>query len=93
VHHGGAGTTLAAARAGTPQVVVPMFSDQPYWASRVRALGIGTSIPFAELNSELLRSALHDATRPVTAERAAEVARKITLDGAAVAARRLVDRH
>src|SRR5262249_47067348 len=32
VHHGGAGTTLAAARAGAPQVLVPMFSDQPFWA-------------------------------------------------------------
>ena len=30
VHHSGAGTTAAAARAGAPQVVVPMFSDQFY---------------------------------------------------------------
>ena len=91
VHHGGAGTTLAAARAGAPQVVVPMFGDQPYWGSRVRALGIGTSIPFAELTTELLTSALRDACAPAIAKRAAMVASQIVVDGAAIAARRLVD--
>jgi vancomycin aglycone glucosyltransferase len=90
VHHGGAGTTLAAARAGAPQVVVPMFGDQPYWASRVRALGIGTSISFAELTTELLTSALHDTCEPAIAKRAAVVASQIVVDGATIAARRLV---
>jgi vancomycin aglycone glucosyltransferase len=41
VHHGGAGTTTMAARAGVPQVLVPHLLDQFYWASRVSALGIG----------------------------------------------------
>jgi len=41
VHHGGAGTTTAAARAGIPQVVVPHILDQFYWAHRVEALGLG----------------------------------------------------
>ncbi|HEY1921074.1 MAG TPA: glycosyltransferase [Streptosporangiaceae bacterium] len=43
VHHGGAGTTTAAALAGVPQVVIPQAYDQPYWAQRVTELGIGTS--------------------------------------------------
>ncbi|TIN04366.1 MAG: glycosyltransferase family 1 protein, partial [Mesorhizobium sp.] len=34
MHHGGAGTTVAAARAGAPQLVVPQIGDQPYWARR-----------------------------------------------------------
>ena len=34
VHHGGAGTTTAAARAGVAQVAVPMFGDQFYWGRR-----------------------------------------------------------
>jgi UDP:flavonoid glycosyltransferase YjiC (YdhE family) len=29
VHHGGAGTTAAALRAGVPSVVVPFMADQP----------------------------------------------------------------
>lgn len=41
VHHGGAGTTGAALRAGVPSVVVPLFADQPFWGERVRALGVG----------------------------------------------------
>jgi len=90
VHHGGAGTTLTAARAGAPQVVVPMFSDQPFWASRVRELGIGTSVPIAELTTDRLASALHDALEPAIAERAGSIAGQIVVDGAAVAARRLV---
>lgn len=44
VHHGGAGTTYAAARAGTPQVIIPMFSDQFYRGWRVCALQIGRTL-------------------------------------------------
>ena len=43
VHHGGAGTTATAARAGAAQVVVPQIADQPYWAGRVAELGIGAA--------------------------------------------------
>jgi vancomycin aglycone glucosyltransferase len=41
VHHGGAGTTTTAARAGRPQVIVPHVLDQFHWAARVQRLGIG----------------------------------------------------
>jgi len=41
VHHGGAGTTTAAARAGVPQVLLPHILDQYYWAHRVAVLGLG----------------------------------------------------
>jgi sterol 3beta-glucosyltransferase len=41
VHHGGAGTTTTAARAGVPQILVPHLLDQHYWAQRVQLLGIG----------------------------------------------------
>jgi len=90
VHHGGAGTTLAAALAGTPQVIVPMFSDQPFWASRVRELGIGTSVPFGELSVDRLAYALNDACKPAVRERARSIAAEIVVDGASVAAERLV---
>lgn len=40
IHHGGAGTTHAAARAGVPQVVMPYLLDQYYWAHRVRLVGV-----------------------------------------------------
>ena len=41
VHHGGAGTTGAGLRAGKPTVVCPFFGDQPFWGTRVAALGLG----------------------------------------------------
>ena len=41
VHHGGAGTTTTAARAGRPQIIVPHVLDQFHWAGRVQRLGIG----------------------------------------------------
>jgi UDP:flavonoid glycosyltransferase YjiC (YdhE family) len=41
VHHGGAGTTAAAARAGVPQMILPHLLDQYYWAHRIEVLGLG----------------------------------------------------
>ncbi|AZO70509.1 MULTISPECIES: glycosyltransferase [unclassified Mesorhizobium] len=91
IHHGGAGTTVAAARAGAPQVVVPQIGDQPYWARRVAELGIGAAhdgpVPTAESLSEGLETAL----APETRVRANAVARLIRADGAEVAAKLLVE--
>lgn len=89
VHHGGAGTTAATARAAVPQVVAPMFSDQFYWASRVRALGIGTSV-VGVLTPEALASALRSALSPAVAERARAIAQELRPDGARLAMRALI---
>jgi sterol 3beta-glucosyltransferase len=40
VHHGGAGTTAAAIRAGRPQVICPFVADQPFWGRRMQQLGV-----------------------------------------------------
>jgi len=45
VHHGGAGTTQTALRAGVPSVIVPHLADQFFWASRVAKLGAGLEAP------------------------------------------------
>jgi hypothetical protein len=44
VHHGGIGTCAQAMRAGIPQLITPVFFDQPDNAARVSALGVGWSI-------------------------------------------------
>jgi UDP:flavonoid glycosyltransferase YjiC (YdhE family) len=41
IGHGGFGTTLGALLAGVPQVVVPLFADQPVNAERLAATGAG----------------------------------------------------
>ena len=91
VHHGGAGTTTTAARAGAPQVVVPQMVDQPYWAGRVAALGIGTAHDGPAPTTESLSAALAAALAPQTRARASAVAGAIRSDGTTVAATLLVD--
>ncbi|MFJ3161373.1 glycosyltransferase [Streptomyces kanasensis] len=91
VHHGGAGTTTTAARAGTPQVVVPQLADQPYWAARVAELGIGVAHDGPVPTYESLTAALKTALDPETAARAKAVAGTVRTDGAMVAARLLLD--
>ncbi|MFF4382756.1 glycosyltransferase [Kitasatospora sp. NPDC001547] len=90
VHHGGAGTTTTAARAGVPQVLVPQIVDQPYWASRVAALGIGVAHDGPTPTTESLTAALREALAPATRERAAALAAGVRTDGAAVAAKLLL---
>jgi vancomycin aglycone glucosyltransferase len=90
VHHGGAGTTTAAARAGSPQVVVPQIMDQPYWASRVRDLGIGSAHGGPTPTAESLSSALESALNPGARARALAVADTILGDGAMRAAKLLL---
>ncbi|MEU0570997.1 glycosyltransferase [Nonomuraea sp. NPDC005983] len=77
VHHGGAGTTTAAGRAGAPQVVIPQHYDQHYWAQRVRLLGIGAAHPPADS----LATALSHALQPDVAARAQVVAAEVRTDG------------
>jgi sterol 3beta-glucosyltransferase len=63
VHHGGAGVTGAATRAGLPSVVVPIFADQPFWGDRVFQLGAGPRpIPAKRLSMESLANAIRCAT-------------------------------
>jgi vancomycin aglycone glucosyltransferase len=85
VHHGGAGTTVTAAAAGVPQVVLPMFSDQFYFAGRVRALGIGSSGTLTGLGT-----ALREALQGSVASNALHLAPRIDTGGATTAAERLV---
>jgi vancomycin aglycone glucosyltransferase len=91
IHHGGAGTTTTAARAGSPQVIVPQIMDQPYWASRVRDLGIGYAHNGPAPTAESLSSALAYALNPETRERALAVADTIRGDGAMRAAQLLLE--
>jgi UDP:flavonoid glycosyltransferase YjiC (YdhE family) len=94
VHHGGAGTTAAALRAGAPNVIVPYFADQPFWASRVQALGVGPRpIPRNKLTPERLSEAIEVAvTDEAMARRAQELGRKIQAEDGVATAVPLIER-
>jgi vancomycin aglycone glucosyltransferase len=91
VHHGGAGTTTTATRAGAPQVVVPQWGDQPYFASRMADLGVGAAHDVRAPTAQSMAVALGTALAPRTRARAKAVAATIRTDGATVAARLLAD--
>ncbi|MEO8020467.1 glycosyltransferase [Polaromonas sp.] len=78
VHHGGAGTTAAALRAGKPMVICPFFGDQPFWGHRVAALGAGPA-PLAarRLSADSLARALHEVKNPDMRAKAQDLSAKI----------------
>lgn len=61
IHHGGAGTTAAGLVAGKPTLIIPFGGDQPFWAMRVRMLGLGPKpIRREKLTASRLTKALHN---------------------------------
>eukprot|EP00899_Mesostigma_viride_P004689 jgi/Mesvir1/14220/Mv09670-RA.1 len=59
IHHGGAGTTAAGAKAGKPTTVVPFFGDQPFWGLMIHRQGAGPpAIPINKFNEDTLVAAI-----------------------------------
>ena len=59
VHHGGAGTVAAVARAGLVQLVMPVAWDQPWWGEHLEQLQVGIKLPMiAQASVEQLTEAL-----------------------------------
>ena len=59
VHHGGAGTTGLAVRAGIPSIVAYFVADQPFWGESLYNLGVAPApIPLKSLTSELLAKSI-----------------------------------
>jgi len=79
VHHGGSGTTHAVVAAGVPSLVIPHVGDQPYWADRLRRLGVAPQPqPVRGLRADRLASAaLAAAADPALRQHAAESASEI----------------
>ncbi len=94
VHHGGAGTTHAAAFAGVPQIPVCHLLDQYVLAEGVRTAGIGpTPLRRSRLSAESLAAALREAvSNPSYRERAREMASDLAKRDGAVEAADLVEK-
>jgi UDP:flavonoid glycosyltransferase YjiC (YdhE family) len=73
VHHGGAGSVLAACTAGIPQLATPGPGDRKHNADLVAAAGAGLAVPAARIDAAVL-------TRLVTDEALARRARTISAE-------------
>lgn len=92
VHHGGAGVTGAALRAGLASVVVPIFADQPFWARRVFELGVGPRpIPAKRLRAARLADAIRLAVGREMRQRAAALGERIRREDGVARAVEAVD--
>ena len=94
VHHGGAGTTEAALRAGKPSVVCPFFGDQPFWGRRVHTLGAGPApIPQKRLTAGRLAAAIREAaTDPSMSDAAEALGRRLRREHGVASTVRWIER-
>ena len=74
LHHGGAGTTGAALRAGVPSAALPFWADHFLWARQTHALGVGPApLPASRMTPRRLRAMLdHVECDPAIRTRASE---------------------
>lgn len=78
VHHGGAGTTAAAVRAGIPSVIVPFYGDQPFWARCLAEQSVAPpAVARKTLTSDALALAILKSQRPAMVRNAAALGRTV----------------
>lgn len=94
VHHGGAGTTHAVARAGIASVVVPFLGDQPFWAWRLRELGAApAALLRRKLTAPALAAAIAAAEDPAMRARAAALGEGLQAEDGVAAAVAAIERR
>jgi sterol 3beta-glucosyltransferase len=87
IHHGGAGVTDAAIRAGLPSIVIPHFADQPVNAWSVVRAGLGRALHPQRVTGERLDHAFDSLASDGVARLASEVKAPVTgVSGASVIA-------
>lgn len=91
MHHGGAGTTHAALRAGLPSYVLSVFADQPFWGWRTTALEVGGTMPFASVNLELLDAAIDSVLDPAKQARAQRLGAALRAEQGALRAASVIE--
>jgi UDP:flavonoid glycosyltransferase YjiC (YdhE family) len=91
VHHCGAGTTAAAARAGIPTVPIPFVGDQFFWGWQLGRLGVATPrLERRALTAERLADAIGLARTPAMIGRAHALGLRLRAeDGVTAAVRQL----
>lgn len=91
VHHGGAGTTHTAVRAGLPSLVCSLFGDQPFWGHRIERLGIGRTLRFQKLKPTTFERLLPELSKQDIRRRAAAVGQAVRQEDGAARIAEMVD--
>jgi UDP:flavonoid glycosyltransferase YjiC (YdhE family) len=93
IHHGGAGTTHTAARAGVPSIVLPLGADQYFWAGAVSDIGVAPKyIKGAQTDSKVISDMITYAERNEVRERAKALGAAMALEnGVATAVAAIVN--
>jgi sterol 3beta-glucosyltransferase len=87
IHHGGAGTTHSAARAGVPSVVVPFAADQYFWADRLTQVGVAAvAVSGKALNAATLARSIEYAESAEARDRASALGAKMSIENGPAAA-------
>lgn len=92
IHHGGSGTTHSAARSGIPSIALPFGGDQPFWAERLRLLGVApdyTSV--RHLSATSLARAIDVATSTQMRSRAASLGGRMRSEDGLASAVKTID--
>jgi sterol 3beta-glucosyltransferase len=94
VHHGGAGTTAEALRAGIPSVVVPFALDQPFWAHRIYSLGTAPKPVLPKRTRSTLRAALDSVLNEASySESAKAISNRLSSEDGVAAAVDAIERE
>lgn len=78
VHHGGAGTTAAALRAGIPMLILWDVADQPLWAAAAIRLKVGRAQRLSTITKKSLVAHLRRIRAPHYIARAGQLATRMS---------------
>ena len=95
IHHGGAGTTAAACRAGVPSIVIPHWADQPYWGHTLHKIGVAPKpLHRQDMNPKRLAKRINRVTSSQSmAEKAKALMEKIEMEDGLTTAVRLIEAY
>ena len=95
IHHGGAGTTAAACRAGVPSITVPHLADQPYWGYTLRKIGVAPKpLHRQDMTPKRLAKRISQVISSQSmAEKAKALMKKIEMEDGLTAAVRLIETY
>ncbi|RZT54726.1 UDP:flavonoid glycosyltransferase YjiC (YdhE family) [Sphingomonas sp. BK036] len=86
IHHGGAGSTGQALRAGKPQLVVPHMGDQHDNGRRILRMGVGRTLSSRRFTTARARAAIAAILSPSLESKAAQIGAQVSRENGADAA-------